>query len=368
MASAPIDRVLVLGGCGFIGRHFVKFLVDNKLAAKVRIADKVLPEMAHLSPELKAAFDDPIVEFKQCSLTNKDHLPRAFTDEGGKFNIVVNLASDSNYGQSEEMYTNLIVNVRARAAAYAAEFGGVERYIEVSTAQVYEPKDKPAKETSKVKPWTQPATYQLQAEQQVLQHSGLPVIVVRLPIVYGPGDKGGIMPRAICASTYQRSEKRKMKMLWSGDLKTHTLHVTDAAASFRFVAKNGTPGEIYNVVDKTDTDQQKISKILDQIFGIDTSFGGSLLSSLAKLKLNDLANEANEGHMEEWAAMCKEHKIHSVLSPYVDKELLYNTPLSITGAKIEELGFQLTVPQLTKEAVMESIQYWIAEKQFPPIL
>ena len=46
MASKP--RVLVLGGCGFVGRNFVTFLVQNDLASKIRVADKVrFPSRAH---------------------------------------------------------------------------------------------------------------------------------------------------------------------------------------------------------------------------------------------------------------------------------------------------------------------------------
>lgn len=33
-------KVLILGGVGFIGRNLVKYIVDNKLATKIRVADK----------------------------------------------------------------------------------------------------------------------------------------------------------------------------------------------------------------------------------------------------------------------------------------------------------------------------------------
>jgi hypothetical protein len=49
---------LVLGGCGFIGRNFVKYLLDNGLAGDVRVADKRHPATAALSAEHKAALLD----------------------------------------------------------------------------------------------------------------------------------------------------------------------------------------------------------------------------------------------------------------------------------------------------------------------
>ncbi len=62
--------VLVLGGCGFIGRNFVKFLVDNKLATKIVVADKSPPFMGFFNDEHKAVFEQKeVVEFKQADVS-----------------------------------------------------------------------------------------------------------------------------------------------------------------------------------------------------------------------------------------------------------------------------------------------------------
>jgi len=63
-------KVLVLGGVGFIGRNFVKYLVDNKLASYIRVVDKVLPQTAFLGAQHQEAFAAEIVEFQQGNLTN----------------------------------------------------------------------------------------------------------------------------------------------------------------------------------------------------------------------------------------------------------------------------------------------------------
>jgi nucleoside-diphosphate-sugar epimerase len=63
-------NVLVLGGVGFIGRNFVKWLVDKGVAGKIRVIDKVLPATAFLGKEHQDAFNHPSVEYKQGNLTS----------------------------------------------------------------------------------------------------------------------------------------------------------------------------------------------------------------------------------------------------------------------------------------------------------
>ncbi len=64
-------KVLVLGGVGFIGRNFVEYLSDNNLASKIKVADKVLPDLAGLSAKQVAIFKSDLVEFKQANLARQ---------------------------------------------------------------------------------------------------------------------------------------------------------------------------------------------------------------------------------------------------------------------------------------------------------
>lgn len=62
-------NVLVLGGVGFIGRHFVHYLVSNHLVNSIRVADKMLPQTAYFTDTFKQTFSQ--VEFKQANLINQ---------------------------------------------------------------------------------------------------------------------------------------------------------------------------------------------------------------------------------------------------------------------------------------------------------
>ncbi len=64
-----LPKVLILGGCGYIGRNLVVHLVTHNLASLVRVADKVLPVMAYFHPEIEAVFQNPIVQTVQADLT-----------------------------------------------------------------------------------------------------------------------------------------------------------------------------------------------------------------------------------------------------------------------------------------------------------
>eukprot|EP01111_Echinosteliopsis_oligospora_P015135 TRINITY_DN587_c0_g1_i1.p1 TRINITY_DN587_c0_g1~~TRINITY_DN587_c0_g1_i1.p1 ORF type:complete len:366 (+),score=96.77 TRINITY_DN587_c0_g1_i1:112-1209(+) len=360
-------NVLVLGGVGFIGRNFVKWLVDAKVAGRVRVVDKVLPSTAFLGAEHQAAFDNPIVEYMQGNLTSPASIAKCFTLEGGaKFNFVFNLAAETKYGQTEAVYNEKILDLSVKCATEAAK-QKVDRFIEISTAQVYEAGKKPSKESDKLDPWTLQAKYKLKAEEELRKIAGLNLIIVRPATVYGPGDIGGLCPRIICGAVYKHL-KEKMKFLWDEKLKTNTVHVRDVCKALWHVSQKGQIGAVYNLSDKSETDQGSFNTILGAIFAIETSFWGNMASNLAKVNFKAVTEEVNDKHLKPWSDLCKAAGIvNTPLTPYLDQEILYNNSLSIDGSAIEATGFSYEVPQLTEALIREEINYFVAQKLFPPI-
>jgi hypothetical protein len=159
-----------------------------------------------------------------------------------------------------------------------------------------------------------------------------------------------------------------MKLLWTSELKINCVHVTDVAKAILHSFQKVEVGSIYNLSDESDLSQGSFNKILEEIFGIKTSFVGSILSTLAQTNLKEVVDTANENHMNPWYEMLKGGNVsHTPLSPYLDVELLSNNSLSLDGTAIEKTGFKYSTPKISVDLVKEEISYWQNLNYFPII-
>jgi len=353
--------VLILGATGFIGRALVSLLVKGDLAV-VTTVDKTLPNCAYLSKEEEALFDK--TTFMQKNLLQPKSIAEIW--EKGNYDYVINLAAETKYGHTDEVYAERVEHLSLACAQEAAKHNP-KKYIEVSTAQVYEPTEKAKKEDGKTDPWTGVAKYKLKVESQLKGISGLNLVIVRPAVVYGPGDRFGIAPRIITGAVYKQINET-MKFLWTKDLKINTVHVRDVSRALWFLCSANTKaGGVYNLADKNDTDQGKINDQLEKMFGIKTKFAGKIMSNMAAtLSMESIVTEVNEKHVAPWSQMTKDKGIlMTPLSPYLDQELLYKKHLSVDGSAIEGLGFKYEVPNLSDKELREWVKYFTDLKLFP---
>jgi nucleoside-diphosphate-sugar epimerase len=360
-------RVLVLGGCGFIGRHLVTYLFQHKLASRVCVADKQLYQIAGLSEQEKAIFENKdFITFKQADLASEVHIPKVFEHDGGNWTIVINCAAVTKYSQGKEVYDHNVVRLSKLCSAAAAQHK-CRRYIEVSTGQVYEGGKKPSTEHDKLKPWTEIAKASLEAEGCVAATHGLNYVIIRPAIVYGTGDVYGLTPRLIVGSVYKES-KETLKSLYTKDLKLNTVHVKDVAKAIWFLTDHGDSGSIWNLADKGDTDQGKINQILEELFGIKTKFINSMEMTAGKaLGTKFLVGIANDLHLKPFSDACKKYNIQETpLTPYLDEELVKENSTSIDGSAIEKLGFQYDYPNgPTAPLLKEVLEDYVSKGYFP---
>ncbi|EEZ97930.1 uncharacterized protein LOC659370 [Tribolium castaneum] len=355
-------RVLILGGCGFIGRNLVAFLVKNDLASAIRVADKVPPQVAWLNEECHKYFQDPIVDFKSANLINPESCKNAFSCDSN-WDFVVNCAGETKLGQTDPIYEEGILKLSLNCAREAAK-QNVKHYIELSSGKMHSSDKAPHKEDAAVEPWSFIGKWKHKVEKQLSDIPNLKFTILRLAIVYGVGDRMGLTPRLIVASIYKYLGET-MKLLWNSDLKINTVHVSDVCRAIWFMCnRDDTIGQVYNVVDEADSTQGSICGILSDLFNIKVDFCGNIVSAVVDLE--SAADDANDKHLVPWAEVCRLDNVQNTpLTPHMDPELLLCKHLRLDGAKLKSLGFKLDVPQPTVDNVKEVFDDYVRMKVFP---
>ncbi len=136
-------NVLVTGGAGYIGSHFVKFLISKN--ENVTVIDNLSRGHAEAIP--------PTVDFRKVDLLDYEKLQRQFSEK--HFDAVVHFAAFAYVGESVEnpalYYTNNVVG--SLNLIKAAVKSGVKKMIFSSTCSVYgNPLSVPISEEESTKP------------------------------------------------------------------------------------------------------------------------------------------------------------------------------------------------------------------------
>jgi nucleoside-diphosphate-sugar epimerase len=355
-------------GCGFIGRHLVTYLVENELAALIRIVDKTMPCLAYLNERQKRSFE--CVEFVSANLLNGSSCQNAYKqDDGGVWDLVFNCAGETKLAQAQEVYEEGIykLSVNCAEAAVANRSG---RFVELSTGCVCSNESTPQIESCPIEPWNMAGKFKAAIEEKLKTIEGLNHTILRLPMVYGIGDRRGLTPRIIIASLY-KDLKTNMKLLWTPSMKINTVHVSDVVAAMWQLGNDpAAAGEIVNIVDDSQSTQGSITDVLCEIFKITADYWGVTLSNLAKWDYTGAVEEINEAHLAPWAKICAVNSIlNTPLSPYLDKEFLYYKHLNLSNEKLKSVfGYSLLVPILTRQRIEEIINDFIEQKLFPAAL
>ncbi|CZS94661.1 hypothetical protein WAI453_013353 [Rhynchosporium graminicola] len=360
--------VLIIGGLGYIGRFLSLYIHKNNLASEVRIVDKVLPQLAWLAPEFQEACAND--KFMQADASKEQSLPRIFDRSNGKqWDYVFNCGGETRYSQEDEVYKVRSLALSVAAGKEAAR-RGVKAFVELSTGMVYKPDSQPSKEGDKLKPWSKIAVFKLQAEEQLAKIEGLNLIIVRLAHVYGDYASQFVATALSLARVYQHLQE-EMKWLWTKDLRVNTVHIDDVTRGLWSVAEwyatqsqagwdVKSMGKIptFNMVDKGQTCQGTMAEIIAKIFNIETGFQGQLVSTFARLNMDSVVDDVNDEVLQPWADLLEDAGITrpGPLTPFMEKELLKDTDLSMDGSRLEKVvGFVYEKPKITTELVQSMI-------------
>lgn len=254
--------ILVAGGAGFIGSNFVHYLRETYPTTTVIVVDK-LTYAGNLA-NLRQSLDDG-VRFVEGDIVDQELMEELTTECDG----VVNFAAESHNDRALLDPAPFVdTNVRgAGILAYAAASQGVERYVHVSTDEVYgQISHGSFEEGDELRPRsTYPAT-KASGEMMVLaavESFGLQAAITRGVNNIGPYQHP---EKALPLFVTNAMSDLPLPVYGDGMQVRDRMHVRDHCTAIDLVLQNGEPGSAYNVGAGNEcTNIYMVEKILDRL-------------------------------------------------------------------------------------------------------
>lgn len=251
-------RLLVTGGCGFIGGHFVDLaLREGHTVVDLDCLTYAADPEAHAGSKNYERFVIDIAKVPHNALRDID--------------AVIHFAAESHVdnsiaGPSVTVSTNVLGTLNILGVA--KELG--VRVVHISTDEVTGPLEARQAPTDELSPIRCSSPYSAsKAAAELLARAyhrtyGLDVVVVRMTNVYGPRQHPEkLIPRAI---TYALSDK-PIKLFAEGTQVRDWMHVIDAVDGIWLALKRGRPGEVYCLGARNEQTNKEIVGRVAQRFG-----------------------------------------------------------------------------------------------------
>jgi dTDP-glucose 4,6-dehydratase len=231
-------RVLVTGGCGFIGSHFVKRL----LAAGEEVV--VLDKLTYAGN--RANLDGVACEVIEGDIAN----PGAVAAAAAGCAAIVNFAAETHVDRSIHGATEFVLTdvLGAYVLLEHARDGG-QRLVHVSTDEVYGDVAPGAssRETDALRPSSPYAASKAGGDLQVLAYvrtHGVDALVTRGSNTYGPSQ----YPEKLIPLFVTNALDGQPLPVYGDGLQTRDwLHVRDHCAAIELVLRRGEAGGVYNI-------------------------------------------------------------------------------------------------------------------------
>jgi dTDP-glucose 4,6-dehydratase len=261
--SSSFQSILVAGGAGFIGSNFVHYLRQAHPSTRIVVVDKLT--YAGNVANLKQSLGDDEVDFVEGDIADQELMEKLTAGCDG----VVNFAAESHNDRALlDPGPFVETNVSgAGVLAYAAATQGVERYVHVSTDEVYgQIAEGSFKEGDELRPRsTYPAT-KASGEMMVLaavESFGLQAAITRGVNNIGPYQHP---EKALPLFVTNAIDDLPLPVYGDGMQVRDRMHVRDHCTAIDLVLREGKAGEAYNVgADNECTNMYMVEKILDRL-------------------------------------------------------------------------------------------------------
>ncbi len=257
-----VERILVTGGCGFIGSNFVRLQLENDPAIEVLNLDKLT--YAGNPENLRDVEADPRYRFEQGDIADRERVRQLLADFQPE--IVVNFAAESHVDRSildsgPFVQTNIVGTQILMDACREAK---VPRYVQVSTDEVYGslgPTGFFTEETPLApnSPYSASKTAADLLVRSYFHSFGFPAVITRCSNNYGPYQfPEKLIPLFISNAIQDLS----LPVYGTGTNVRDWIHVADHCRGIDAAMRRGTAGEVYNFGGRTEKTNLEITHLL----------------------------------------------------------------------------------------------------------
>lgn len=242
--------IIITGGAGFIGSHFIRYIIKKYPNYRVICVDKLT--YAGNINFLKKAESEPNFRFVNADICDKNAIFKLFEEE--KPNIVVNFAAESHVDRSiNDPSAFLQTNVMGTAVLleFCRKYGMV-RFHQISTDEVYgelplERSDMLFTEDMKLSPSSPYSCSKASADMLVLSYAktyGLPVTISRCSNNYGERQ---FPEKLIPLMANKAMMNETLPIYGDGKNVRDWIYVGDHCNAIDMIIHKGRLGEIYNI-------------------------------------------------------------------------------------------------------------------------
>ena len=257
--------ILVTGGAGFIGSHFIRHLLTQRHDYNVINVD-ALSYAADLS-RVKDVSCDERYRFVKADIRDAEEIRKVFTE---KIDAVVHFAAETHVDNSIDtpaLFADVNVKGTLNLLNIARE-NKIEKFIHISTDEVYGEIEKGTfSEESPILPNSPYSSSKAAADcfiRSYIRTYGFPAIIIRPCNNYGPWQyTEKFIPVAVCSVL----RDLKIPVYARGLNRREWLYVEDCAEAIALVLEEGEIGEIYNLGSGTEKRNIDLAEQILEILG-----------------------------------------------------------------------------------------------------